>query len=376
MKIRCEHDVFSEAVTWAARTIPTRPSLPILSGIKLDASEDGTIALSSYDPDITSYVEIFGEVIEPGTILIHGRLLSEYVRALPKQQILLSSEGGKLDIVCGSSRMSMTSMPIEDYPQQAELNGLSGTINGADFHNAVAQTVVAASNDDTLPLLVSLCIEIKGEKISLTATDRYRLAISELSWKPEDPTMEAKILVRGSRLSDIAKSLGTIGDVKVTLDTSGRTGMIGFEASGRKNIARLIDGDYPQVRQLFPDSFNGYAVVDRIAMLDALKRARLVVEKHAAVVLNFVEGQLILRGGQNDNAQTSEEIEAYLSCDPITMAFNPSYLQDGLTSLSDPYVRLSFTSESRPVVITGQDDKDSEDNTDYRLLLMPIHQYK
>ena len=375
MKLRVEHDVFADAVSWVARTIPSRPSLPVLAGMKVEADKDGAVALSSYDPDISSHAVIEAAVDEPGTTLVHGRLLSDFARALPNKPIDMELKGAKLEVVCGSSHISMQSMPLEDYPSAPPMPEVSGVVDGALWQETVAQVVTAASSDDTLPLLVSVCIEIEGKTMSLMATDRYRLAVRDLTWEPANEDASHRILVRASRLSDIAKALGSVGKVELAIDNSGRTGMIGFSAAGRHNVARLIDGEYPQVRNLFPSEATGYAVIGRQEMLDAIKRARLVVEKNSAVRLSFSEGQVILEAGQGDNAQTSEALEATLHGEDIVMAFNPSFLQEGLGATSAPYVRLSFTSASKPAVLTAQPEIDGEDDQEFRLLLMPIRTY-
>lgn len=375
MKLRVEHDVFADAVSWVARTIPSRPSLPVLAGMKIEADKDGVVALSSYDPDISSHAVIEAAVDEPGTTLVHGRLLSDFARALPNKPIDMELKGTKLEVVCGSSHISMQSMPLEDYPSPPPMPEVSGVVDGALWQETVAQVVTAASSDDTLPLLVSVCIEIEGKTMSLMATDRYRLAVRDLTWEPSNEDASHRILVRASRLSDIAKALGSVGKVELAIDNSGRTGMIGFSAAGRHNVARLIDGEYPQVRNLFPSEATGYAVIGRQEMLDAIKRARLVVEKNSAVRLSFSEGQVILEAGQGDNAQTSEALEATLHGEDIVMAFNPSFLQEGLGATSAPYVRLSFTSASKPAVLTAQPEIDGEDDQEFRLLLMPIRTY-
>ena len=375
MKLRVEHDVFADAVSWVARTIPSRPSLPVLAGMKIEADKDGVVALSSYDPDISSHAVIEAAVDEPGTTLVHGRLLSDFARALPNKPIDMELKGAKLEVVCGSSHISMQSMPLEDYPSAPPMPEVSGVVDGALWQETVAQVVTAASSDDTLPLLVSVCIEIEGKTMSLMATDRYRLAVRDLTWEPSNEDASHRILVRASRLSDIAKALGSVGKVELAIDNSGRTGMIGFSAAGRHNVARLIDGEYPQVRNLFPSEATGYAVIGRQEMLDAIKRARLVVEKNSAVRLSFSEGQVILEAGQGDNAQTSEALEATLHGEDIVMAFNPSFLQEGLGATSAPYVRLSFTSASKPAVLTAQPEIDGEDDQEFRLLLMPIRTY-
>lgn len=375
MKLRVEHDVFADAVSWVARTIPSRPSLPVLAGMKIEADRDGSVALSSYDPDISSHAVIEAAVDDPGTTLVHGRLLSDFARALPNKPIDMELKGAKLEVVCGSSHISMQSMPLEDYPSAPPMPEVSGVVDGALWQETVAQVVTAASSDDTLPLLVSVCIEIEGKTMSLMATDRYRLAVRDLMWEPANEDASHRILVRASRLSDIAKALGSVGKVELAIDNSGRTGMIGFSAAGRHNVARLIDGEYPQVRNLFPSEATGYAVIGRQEMLDAIKRARLVVEKNSAVRLSFSEGQVILEAGQGDNAQTSEALEATLHGEDIVMAFNPSFLQEGLGATSAPYVRLSFTSASKPAVLTAQPEIDGEDDQEFRLLLMPIRTY-
>ena len=375
MKLRVEHDVFADAVSWVARTIPSRPSLPVLAGMKVEADKDGAVALSSYDPDISSHAVIEAAVDEPGTTLVHGRLLSDFARALPNKPIDMELKGAKLEVVCGSSHISMQSMPLEDYPSAPPMPEVSGVVDGALWRETVAQVVTAASSDDTLPLLVSVCIEIEGKTMSLMATDRYRLAVRDLTWEPSNEDASHRILVRASRLSDIAKALGSVGKGELAIDNSGRTGMIGFSAAGRHNVARLIDGEYPQVRNLFPSEATGYAVIGRQEMLDAIKRARLVVEKNSAVRLSFSEGQVILEAGQGDSAQTSEALEAALHGEDIVMAFNPSFLQEGLGATSAPYVRLSFTSASKPAVLTAQPEIDGEDDQEFRLLLMPIRTY-
>lgn len=375
MKLRVEHDVFAEAVSWVARTIPTRPSLPVLAGVKLTAKKDGTLDISSFDPDISSLVTIDALVDEPGEILVHGRLLSDFAKALPNKPIDCDVIGTKLEVTCGASKISMQSMPLEDYPESPSMPEITGTVDTALWQEAVAQVVTAASNDDTLPLLVSVCIEIEGKNISLMATDRYRLAVRELTWEPTDPEISERILVRASRLSDISKALSSSQTIEIGIDNTGRSGTIGFLGNGRRTIVRLIDGEYPQVRGLFPPELTGYAVIDRHDLLDAIKRARLVVEKNSAVRLSFSEGQVVMEAGQGDNAQVSEAMEASLVGEDITMAFNPSYLQEGLGAMNEECVRVSFTHPSKPAVLTEQKESEGEDSLDFRLLQMPIRIY-
>ncbi len=374
MKIHVDHDIFTEAVTWVARTIPNRPAVPVLAGLKLVAADNGTVSLGSRDSDITSHVDIEAEVAEAGDVLVNGKLLADICRALPNKPIELSLDGTKLEIVCGASRFSMKTMATDDYSELPELPPVVGTVDGTEWQEAVSQVTIAASNDDTLPMLVSVCIEIEGDQISLMATDRYRLAVRDLSWSPEDPKISTRILVRASRLLDIAKALGSAGPIEISLQDEGNSALIGFSAGGRQNTVQLIDGEYPQVRSLFPADVNGYVVMDRVEMLDAIKRSRLVVEKNSAVRLSFSEGQVVIEAGHGDNAQASEALEADLTGEDLKMAFNPLFLQEGFGVLPQDKVRLSFTHPTKPAVLTAQED-DGEVNENFRLLLMPIRTF-
>ena len=182
MKLRIDRDIFSDTVSWVSRGIQPNHPKPVLSGILLEASEDNVLTISSHDPEIGAKAVIDAEVEEEGKFLVTGRLLADFAKALPKKPIDLDTENGKLNIKCGSSNLSMNSLPIDDYPAEIPLPKKAGSIDGSVFQDAVSQVALAASNDDTLPLLVSICIEIKGSKITFMATDRYRLAVREIEW--------------------------------------------------------------------------------------------------------------------------------------------------------------------------------------------------
>ncbi|MFC5369324.1 DNA polymerase III subunit beta [Arcanobacterium bovis] len=374
MKFQVERETFTEAVTWVARTIPNRPAIPVLAGLKIVASEEGKISLGSRDSDITSHIDIEGDIQIPGEILVNGKLLADICRSLPSKPILFSLEGTKLEIECGSARFSMKTMAMDDYSELPAMPPVVGTVDGDQWQEAVSQVTVAASNDDTLPMLVSVCIEIEGSSISLMATDRYRLAVRHITWEPTDSSINKRILVRGSRLLDIAKSLGTAGSVEISLEESGSSALIGFSAGGKQNTVQLIEGEYPQVRSLFPAEVAGYATIDRANMLDAIKRSRLVVEKNSAVRLSFTEGELVVEAGHGDAAQASEALEANLHGEDISLAFNPIFLQEGISVMSEQNIRLSYTHPTKPAVITQENDEGEADES-FRMLLMPIRTF-
>lgn len=248
MKFRVERDVLADAVTWTARTLPTRPPAPVLAGVRIEADAQGTIGLSSFDYEVSARSEVPAEVSEPGTVLVSGRLLAEISRALPHKPVDVVLEGTKVVVTCGASRFTLLTMPVEDYPALPAMPELSGTVSGDALTHAVAQVTVAASRDDTLPLLTGVRMEIEGERITLLATDRYRLALRELTWTPASPSFSAVALVRARTLNEVAKSLGSGGGlVNIGLSTGAGLDLIGFEAGGRHTTSQLVDGDYPAV---------------------------------------------------------------------------------------------------------------------------------
>ena len=372
MKFRVERDVLAEAVTWIARSLPTRPPVPVLAGVRIEAESDGTLRLASFDYEVSARSEIPADVSEPGSVLVSGRLLAEISRALPAKPVDVSLDGTKVTVTCGASRFTLLTMPVEDYPQLPAMPTLAGTVDGDELTKAVTQVTVAASRDDTLPLLTGVRVEIEGEKVTLLATDRYRLALRELTWKPAFPDASDVALVRARTLLDAAKSLGASGSVTVGLSTGQGVDLIGFEAGGRHTTSLLVDGDYPAVRRLFPDESPIHAVVNTQLLADAAKRVALVAERNTPIRLTFTEGQVVLDAGQGDDAQASEALESTLVGEDIAVAFNPQFLLDGLGALTTSFVRLSFTHPNKPVEFTGQESLESEDLKEYRYLLVPI----
>jgi len=247
----------------------------------------------------------------------------------------------------------------------------SGTVDGAALQAAVSQVSSAASRDETLPILTGIRMEIEGSTISLLATDRYRLALRELSWKPGTPNMSAIALVRARTLNDTAKALGA-GDVSLALSSGAGVDLLGLEAGGLVTTSLLMDGDYPPVRRLFPEETPITAVVKTADLIEATRRVALVAERNSSVRLAFSEGEVLLDAGQSDDAQASEALEAIVEGGDITVAFNPGYLLDGLTALGTEYARLGFTQETKPVDFVGLDKPGGTIAAHFRYLLVPI----
>jgi DNA polymerase-3 subunit beta len=371
VKLRVERDVLAESVAWAARTLPSRPSLPVLAGLVLTATEGG-LTLSSFDYEVSGRVEVPADVTTEGTTLVSGRLLADIARSLPPQPVQLESEGTRLAITCGRSSFTLPTLPVEDYPQLPVMPTASGTVPGSIFAAAVGQVAIAAGRDDTLPTLTGIRMEIEGPNIVLAATDRYRLAVREFIWTPESSSVSNTALVPARTLADTAKSLADVDSVVIALAAGGAgEGLIGFEGHGRRTTTRLLDGEFPKYRSLLPSESAAIATVDTATLIDAVKRVALVAERNTPVRLAFEGSELTLRAGAGDDAQAVEVLESSLDGDEIDIAFNPAYLLDGLAAVGSVVTRFSFTQATRPAVLTGVDD-DGAENDAYKYLLMPV----
>lgn len=371
MKFRVERDVLADAVTWTSRSLPTRPPSPVLAGVLLSADAEGSLVLSTFDYEVSARSTVAAEVEEAGSVLVSGRLLAEIARALPNKPVEVAVEGNRVTVVCGASRFTLLTMPVDEYPSLPDLPEVTGTIDGDSFARAIAQVTMAAGRDETLPLLTGVRVEIEGDTVTMLATDRYRLAMREVSWSPAAPDVSRVALVRARTLSDVAKNLSSAGSVELALAEGGD--IIGFEAGGRRTTSLLLEGDYPPVRRLFPEQTSTHTVTTTAELVEAAKRVALVAERNTPIRLSFSEGQVVLEAGQGDDAQASEALESTLVGEDISTAFNPQYLLDGLGSLDSEFVRLSFTHPSKPAVMTGQDTIDGADHAEeFRYLLMPI----
>ncbi len=372
MKFRVERDVLADAVTWAARALPSRPPVPVLAGLLLEADPDGVLRLSSFDYEVSARVEVPAEVSDGGTVLVSGKLLADISRSLPGKPVDVATDGSRVSLTCGASRFTLLTMPVDEYPTLPSMPEGTGAVSGDVFTHAVAQVTIAASRDETLPILTGVRMEIEGDVVTLLATDRYRLAMRTLPWRPSSPGVSTVALVRARTLSEVSKALGAAGDVNLALSTGGSTELIGFEAAGRRTTSLLVDGEYPKVRSLFPAESPTHAVVDTHALIEAVRRVALVAERNTPVRLSFTDGVLTLEAGQGEDAQASEAVECTLTGEDISIAFNPQFLLDGLQALTTQFARLSFTQAQKPAVISGQADSEGEDDETYRYLIMPV----
>ncbi len=381
MKFRVAREDLADAVAWVAKSLPARPPVPVLGGILLEV-EGGTLTVAGFDYEVSTRAQVNVDADADGRILVSGRLLAEIARALPAKPVDISVQGSRVSIVGGSARFSLPTMPVEDYPALPEMPSTAGTVDGGQFAEAVNQTVVSAGRDETLPMLTGIRLEIEGEQLTLAATDRFRLAVRELPWTPASPEVSTAVLVPARTLADAAKSLGSGPSGPVTLALG--NGLLGLESGGRRTTVRLLDVEFVKYRSLLPASHTTTVDVPVQTLTEAIRRVALVTDRGHHLRLQVSADTLALTAGGDDEGRAEEELQVGTDGSDLLIAFNPTYLLDGLAVLHSDRVRLAFTTSARPALMlplaaasevangNGSADADSDGlDSAYRYLVMP-----
>ncbi|WP_448641728.1 DNA polymerase III subunit beta [Geodermatophilus sp. URMC 63] len=383
MEFRVTREVLADAVAWTARSLPPRPSVPVLAGILLEV--DGSqLSVSGFDYEVSARAEVDVQSGESGRVLVPGRLLAEITRALPPHPVDVRAEGPRLSITCGNARFSLPTLPVEDYPSLPAMPSSAGVVDSDVFAEAVAQVAVAAGRDDTLPMLTGVRLEIDDDRVTLAATDRYRLAVREFAWRPESAGVSAAVLVPARTLAEAARTLTSGPEIVVSLSSGGSgEGILGLSGKDRQTTTRLLDAEFVKYRAIMPSESSANATLPVVQFTDAAKRVALVAERGTPLRCEFTPGQVTLRaGGSDDEGQAEERCDVEFDGDPLTIGFNPTFLLDGLAAVHTGRARMDFTSPLKPAVLSGVEDPAADDGDgasrpaerpgSYRYLIMPV----
>jgi DNA polymerase-3 subunit beta len=338
MKFRVERDTFANAVAWVARALPSRPIVPVLTGLRIEAGEH--LLLSCFDYEMAASTSVSADIAEPGSVLVPGRLLADIIRSLPSQPVDVSSDASGITLTCGSAEFALVTLDLADYPELPEPPPEAGTIEGGELAAAAAQVLPAASRDDTLPMLTAVCLDIDGATMTLATTDRYRLAVRELGWSPARPDMRALALVPARTLSDAARAMAPGVPVTVSLtvsperDRAGQPrpsdGLISFASGGRQLTGRLMGGEFIRYRSRFPSGFDCRAEIPAPSFIEAIRRVSLVADRASPVRLTFGQGRVVIEAQTEGRARAVESVTASFRGPEPAIAFNPQYLLDGV----------------------------------------------
>lgn len=381
-----EKDDLAGAVAAVARNLPSKPTQPVLRAMLISADEDG-LEFSGFDYEVSTKVRVSADVHNFGSVAVAGKPFAEITSNLPKKPVRVFVDGTMLKLECGNTNYELPSIPLDDYPSLPVLPQVTGAVNPGLLMEAVSQVSVAAGRDDALPMLTGIDMEIDGENVTLTATDRFRLAQRHFSWTPAFPTATAKLLVPARNLLDNVRALDQNSPDPVEIavggdDAIGAEGLFGIHVGSVQTTTRMLDADFPNVEPLLPKSHTSLASVEVAPLLEAIRRVALVTDRNAQIRLTFRRDELFLSAGGEEAGHAEELIPCeYTSDEEFLIAFNPAYLRDGLGAVHTEKVVFGFTEPSRPAILipgvselpdASEDGTFPSPETYFTYLLMPV----
>jgi DNA polymerase-3 subunit beta len=361
VKFRCERDVLGDALATAARAAQGRAgSQPVLAGVRLVLSGD-RLEISGTDLELTiqTTIEVSGE--RDGASVLPGRLTSEAVRTLEAGAVVVDGAGDHVDITSGRSSFSVRPFAVDDFPRLDAPSATGVTLPAAAFGHAVSQVERAASKDESRPILTGVLLTAEEQGLRLVATDSYRLAMCDL---PEVSVLSSgqRVLLPSRALRELERILPGTGEVTLRLGERDAT----FEVDGTRLSTRLIEGEFPNYRQLIPSSYPNRVVIAREPLLDAIRRVRVMAADATPVRLVIDADEVRLNTVNQDQGTADAVVEARFEGTPLTVAFNPQYLFDGVEAASGDEVVLDTLDALKPAVVRPVDRED------FLYLLMPV----
>jgi len=361
VKFRCEREVLADALATAGRAATSRTgALPVLSGLRLEVRGDElTVTGTDLELSIRLTVAVGGE--RDGAVVVPARLVADIVRSLPAGAVEFSLGDEEVNISAGRSQFSIRPLGLDDYPMQAEPAAEAVTLSSASVAEALRQVVRAASTDDARAVLTGVLIAAEDDGVRLVATDSYRLAVRDL---PEKEMLASgqKVLVPSRALQELQRVLGGAEELQVRLGTRDAV----FESGGTRLTTRLIEGEYPNYRNLLPSAYPNTLTVGREALIEALRRVKILAQDATPVRLHLGGETLTLSAITQDVGTASEEIDATYDGAEMTVAFNPDYLAAGVDAVDAEEVTLSTLDPMKPAVVRPVG------RSDYLYLLMPV----
>lgn len=371
MKFTVEQSALTDGVNWVSRSLSTRPIRSELLGIVIDATNN-EVFLSASDLETASKSHFLAEVKQPGKVLVSGKLLSDISRSLPNKPITFALDGTRVVVTSGSAKFTLPTLSVDEYPNLPTLPNSTGTVASNVFAEAVGQVAIAAGRDDSLPSLTGVHVDINGDTVTFAATDRYRLAVREIQWTPTAPNTSTTAFLRARTIESAAKSL--IGSKEVSLSFAPNTSddrLAGFAGEGKTMTSRMLDGTFPIYTNLLQREVATTALIEVATLLDSVRRVALVADKTVPLRLDFADNTLSLAAGAGEEAQATEAIEILLTGEPISIAFNPTFFEQGLIAVGTKFVQITFTESTKAAILMGKSDKDGSIIENYRYFLMP-----
>jgi DNA polymerase-3 subunit beta len=363
MNVVCGRDELAEKLQVVGRGVSTRTSVQILAGVLLRATE-GELSLAATDMEISLRVSLEAQVEDQGSVVVPGRLLVDIVKLLPPGEVTIThrAEEGIVEVLCGPASYRLHTYAAEDFPRLPEIDDAAVfTVDQDAFVDTVGRVSRSASRDESRPVLTGVLVRFEGEKLVMAATDSYRLSVKETTLSG-GPGQELEAIVPARALGELARVAQ--GEER-SLQVGVQENQIVFGTDGVWLTARRIDGQFPNYKQLLPETFEAEVTIPREELLDVVRRTSLMAQRKSPLRLRFEDGELTVSAHTQDVGESRESMPISYSGEPLEIGFNAEFLRDGLESIGDESVRLKLISPLRPGLIHGESD-------DFLYLIMPI----
>jgi DNA polymerase III subunit beta len=361
MKVVCQRDDLAQKLSIVARAVSTRASVQILSGVLLRA-EGGRLHLAATDMELSLRSSVDAQVDGEGAVVVPGRLLVDLVRLLPADDVTFEhrADEGVVHVTCGASTASLHTYAAEDFPRLPDLDTVGTfTVDRESLLDTVGRVMRSASRDESRPVLTGILVRFEGGKLVMAATDSYRLSVKETPLEGQLPELEAIIPARAlAELARIAQS----GD---TIELGVHENQVVFAADDVWLTTRRIDGQFPNYKQLLPETFEHDVTLPRAEVLDVVRRVAVMAQRNSPLRLRFAEGELTVSAQTQDVGESRETLPVAFTGEPMEIGFNAEFLREGIESVSADDLQLRLISPLRPGLITAEGD-------DFWYLIMPI----
>jgi DNA polymerase III subunit beta len=361
LKITCPRDELTAQLAVVSRAASTRTTVQVLAGILL-RSENGRLELSATDMELSLRTSLDADVAAEGAVVVPGKLLVDLARLLPGEEVSIEHRQGEgvVEIVSGTAVYRIHTYNAEDFPRLPDPTGTSMVaIDAEALLETAAKVSRAASRDESRPVLTGILVRFEGENLIMAATDSYRLAVKETSMSGPGPELDAIVPARA--LMELSRVVQGASELHLGLQEN----QVLFTTDGVLLTTRRIEGQFPNYRQLLPESFEHEVALPRDELLDVVRRISVMAQRNAPLRLRFAEGELTVSAQTQDVGEAHEALPVPFAGDALEIGFNPEFLRDGVESADGDELRLKLISPLRPAVLQGAGD-------DFSYLIMPI----
>ena len=357
----CSRDELLHALGIVSRGVSTRTTVQILSGILLEAT-GAELRLAATDMEVSLRTSLEAKVESEGSVVVPGRLLLELARLLPDPEVSLEHkrEEATVEIQCGSATYRLHTYNPEDFPRLPQVEGVElHEVDRATLLETVARVGRSASRDESRPVLTGVLVQFEPGKLVMAATDSYRLSVKETTLDGAVPELEAIVPARA--LAELARIAPEGEQITVGVHEN----QVVFGTGAAWLTTRRIDGQFPNYKQLVPETFEHEVTLPRDELLDVVRRVSVMAQRNSPLRLRFADGELTVSAQTQDVGEARESLPAAFTAETLEIGFNAEFLRDGVESVTGEQVRLKLISPLRPAVLQGEDD-------DFLYLIMPI----